>query len=382
MITFEAKELTKALTSMVSVLDIKTTMPALRNIAIESKDGTATLIGTNLENTIVVQMPAKGNDHIGVEGRKLLALVGSVDGEVSLTADDKDWVSVKMPNGKARIPGVGVSQLPESPDMDFSTGAKLKVSMLKDALHFAGFSAERIDKGFTYESHALLKFANNQLEIASTNARLLSVATIDCEYTNEVEVTIPSSCLPLLIRTLSTAESEDLTILLHVNLMGVSIGATKLFLRLSAAKLPNYHLVVDAEYLILLKADVTELRKAHTALIGFLPEERVDTIEWQISKETLTLSRVQQTASGEFTVPVIADAEFETAYQGRYLMEILKRLSGNVTFCFRKGIDTNKIENYMLRANVEDNGVKASMILASNRSARQIAKTKKAGESK
>lgn len=238
MFTINREWLGRELVILQSVAEKKGTIPVLQ-FALFSFDGTNLVItATDLDVTLVCQIPAEGESWSGcVPLKPLASLVRLFSGDVRFTPKPKDRIEVTSGTSKHLLPSLPATSFPATPVLAKTTTAVISGPTLREGL------ARVLPCVTTEESRYTLagvqfETKGDKLQLVATDSHRLGVAELPCE--TEMKVLIPL----VGIRALARLESESVEMESDTNHARFKCDHRILITRLLVGQFPNWEMIV------------------------------------------------------------------------------------------------------------------------------------------
>jgi DNA polymerase-3 subunit beta len=286
----------------VSGRDVK---PALRNIKAVAESQRLTLIGTDLELGIRLDLK---NVRVGQPGAALLPagrliaiLSETADEELALQGSDSEVV-VRSSTGVFDMPGEDLAGFPDVPDFDAKAYHEITASVLKELIRRTLFAAAPEGNAhFLATTGVLWELEGDSVTLVATDGRRLAIATGQAKAhgghsTAERKgrkgepdlAVIPGKAMTLLARLLSDPD-QVVRVAIRPNDVLVKTEHAVLYTRLLDGRFPSYRQVIPtkATFHVPLTAApmMNGIRQA-----AVLNDEDSQGVHFQFTKRKLTLS--------------------------------------------------------------------------------------------
>ena len=142
-IEFQRDSFGKALQSVGTVVEKKTTMPILGNILLEAKGDRLQISATDLEIGIQATCPVRvlTEGRVCVPARSLIDIVRELpDEKGTLRKGDNEWLVVESGKAQFRVVGMVADEFPKMQPKDKFKFSKLRVETLKHGIEKTGFA--------------------------------------------------------------------------------------------------------------------------------------------------------------------------------------------------------------------------------------------------
>lgn len=318
----------------------------LQNILLEfdPSEGIIRATATDLEIAVVVEIPAtvKIQGSTTLPGKKLQETIRELpEGEISLTGNDKNTMTLKCGKARAVIKGIGREEYPGlpvlsdgakgAPQIDGAMAFKAQASVLKNAIKKTIVAASH-DEARQFLTGASLVITAKKTEFVATDGHRLAICDFKTETKlkkgDEINVIIP-------LRILSELSSN----LPDDGIVEVQVGDTQIlfvsesgiyYSRLVAEKFPDYEKIIpkstDRKIAISRRDLIDALRcvspfsnpRTHAVLVSIKSDRLI------IKAETPEFGEGQD----EVEADIKGGSALDISFNSNYLMDGLKVLKG------------------------------------------------------
>ncbi|MBL4888732.1 MAG: DNA polymerase III subunit beta [Candidatus Lindowbacteria bacterium] len=318
----------------------------LQNILLEfdPSEGIIRATATDLEIAVVVEIPAtvKIQGSTTLPGKKLQETIRELpEGEISLTGNDKNTMTLKCGKARAVIKGIGREEYPGlpvlsdgakgAPQIDGAMAFKAQASVLKNAIKKTIVGASH-DEARQFLTGASLVITAKKTEFVATDGHRLAICDFKTETKlkkgDEINVIIP-------LRILSELSSN----LPDDGIVEVQVGDTQIlfvsesgiyYSRLVAEKFPDYEKIIpkstDRKIAISRRDLIDALRcvspfsnpRTHAVLVSIKSDRLI------IKAETPEFGEGQD----EVEADIKGGSALDISFNSNYLMDGLKVLKG------------------------------------------------------
>lgn len=322
-----SSSLLKHLQQISGVINANTVLPILEDFLFEIEDKKLSVVATDLETVMRVQMDveSKVNGKVCIPAKILLDTLKNI-AEQPLTFNiDKNFsVEITSDNGKYKVMGENPDNFPKEPSADDTTGFNMTSSALLTAINKTLFavSGDDLRPAMTGVYFELTK---DYVQFVATDAhRLVRYKRLDTKASKADSFIVPKKPLNLLKNALPDNDDE-LTISYNSNHLFVQHGSTQMICRLIDARFPDYKVVIpgDNPYkLIVSKADFQgALRR-----VNVFSNKSTNQVALNISGSELQLAAqdVDFSFEGNERMNCQYDGEdLQIAFNAKFLIEML-----------------------------------------------------------
>lgn len=293
-LTIEQSKLAEILETAYLAISPKPTDPILGNILlIADEDGIVSATGTNLNLTIHTTTTANVeiSGQVALPAKLLTDTVSNVKGEITLEVENQACI-ITHNSGKCRLIGGKSDEFPTLPKTENPTEINLSAKKLQAALEGTLYCASS-DETKLVLTGVNFKIDTNKWQAASTNSHKLALVTgtLDSEYSDPINFTVPGKSLGELNKILSqSADTSVCNILLSDRTIEFSLPNTKLISRLLEGEYPKINSLIPRSF----EYEFTLERKGfESALkrVSYLAErkQKVVKILWELEATQATL---------------------------------------------------------------------------------------------
>jgi DNA polymerase-3 subunit beta len=255
-----SSSLLKHLQQISGVINANTVLPILEDFLFEIEDKKLSVVATDLETVMRVQMDveSKVNGKVCIPAKILLDTLKNIaEQPLTFNIDKSFSVEITSDNGKYKVMGENPDNFPKEPSADDTTGFNMTSGSLLTAINKTLFavSGDDLRPAMTGVYFELTK---DYVQFVATDAhRLVRYKRTDTKASKVDSFIVPKKPLNLLKNALPDNEDE-LTISYNSNHLFVQHGSTQMICRLIDARFPDYKVVIPADNpykLIVSKAD-------------------------------------------------------------------------------------------------------------------------------
>ena len=321
-----------SLSAVVGVVERRHTLPILSNLLLEKKNGTLTVLATDLELQVSTKMncPEAGEDFaITIAARKLFDIVRALPDAARIKLDTRDS-QVVVSAGKSRFT---LQTLPAADFPRVETGAglgeviRLPQKTLKRLLQLVQFAMASQDIRY-YLNGMLLVQDGTRLRVVATDGHRLSYVETALETGAEAsEVIIPRKTVVELSKLLSDVD-DPVELRIGANQVTITLSGTELVTKVVDGKFPDYNRVIPASQPRHLKANRQSVIQA-LQRAAILSNEKFRGVRLVMSENTLGIvcnNNEQEEAADE--IEVSYDGEpLDVGFNVTYLLDGLGALN-------------------------------------------------------
>lgn len=326
-LTISREKLQEGLAAVIASIPVKTTLPVLANILVETTERGIKLSGTDLDIAVSTEVNAdiESAGAVTIPARKLAEIARELPpSPVKITAVGEQRVTLECGRSRFKLLGLPRDEFPTFPSISFGESWRIKSSDLQKLISHTVFAVS------TEESRPILngvlwELKPDKMAMIATNGHRLAKMEISVESNTgpSHDLIVPPKALEQ-VRRLFPAE-EELEIARGENHIGFRSPFTSVFSRLIEGPYPNYELVIPHDN------DRTAIADK-AALVGALKRMSViasdQTHRIRLSFNTGMVKFSVQTpdlgeAQDELPVRYNGD-QLDIGFNASYLLEILR----------------------------------------------------------
>ncbi len=330
------KTLLNALSAVIGVIERKTTIPILANILLEaSPDGTLTLSGTNLDQSITMRTSAqvRGEGSLTIPALKFYDYMKVLAGdEVRLLQQENNWVQIRCGRSKTKMVGMGRQQYPALPtpakDAPISV---FQAGVLRTMIEKVMPSVSQEESRYALNG-ALLKFTNGRVEMISTDGHRLAHISKSGAFEGETgHFLIPGPALRELYKLIAVVGAESVCVENDEKTLFFKIGLDTVFSsRRMSGQFPNYDAVIPEADGVGVILDVATMNAALARCLVFSPSESRFVALTTTENELRIRSAAPDIGETEESIDILHGKPLTVGFNGEYLKDLFGMVSENV----------------------------------------------------
>ncbi len=337
----ESQLLLKNLQSVGRILSPNKFMPIVaENILYEVENNKLTLVGTDLETTMVAQFELSesvGNGKVVIP-YKIIAETLKTFPEVRFTFNISEQNEIEMLAGDAiyNFVGLPADEFPTLPKLENATSFNMPTKVLVDAIKKTIYATGQPDAR-PIMTGVLCELKPEYITFVGTDGRCLAryrnnkIQTgLDCSFV------LPKKPISTIKEIFSTLDG-DVRIDFSNDSVAFTIDGMYVFSKLIEGKYPNYEAVIPANNKNIMEVERLPLMQNLSSLAPFT-NQLTHQIRFKITAKELTLAAEDKDLSlkkGKVVLPCSFEMEneetdtFEIGFSSKILQEILKNLDTN-----------------------------------------------------
>ncbi|MDD5449894.1 MAG: DNA polymerase III subunit beta [Candidatus Omnitrophica bacterium] len=312
---------------------LKSTLPILSNILLETKKDTIRLTATDLDigiiNDVAVKIEMEGA--VTIPAKRFFDIIKETpqDKEIIISAKKNNIVNIECENLFFKLIGLPKEEFPKLPEFKDKDSVVIPQQLLKKMLTMTSF-AMSYDQTRYVLNGSLFMIGPKTLKVAATDGRRLAVAEGAVQAPKEFEkapknVIIPAKAVSELLRTLGGGDNVKMTF--SENQALFNLGQTTIISRLVEGEFPKYEQVIPKEAKDKLKVSSGKLFLA-VKRASILTNQESQAIKLELFKDRLVVSKVTpELGESREELPVeYGGPGLVIGFNPNYLLDALKNL--------------------------------------------------------
>src|SRR6185436_17649688 len=244
-----SSSLLKQLQHISGVINANTVLPILEDFLFEVEKGKLTVVATDLETVMRVQLDidAKDTGKVCIPAKILLDSLKNLPDQLLAFNIDKNFaVEITSDNGKYKVMGENPDNFPKAPAADDTTSFTLTASALITAINKTLFATSNDDLRPAMTG-VFFELDKKGLQCVATDAhRLVRYRRTDVKCPKADSFIVPRKPLNL-VKTAIPSTEDEITISYNSNHLFVKHGTTQMSCRLIDARFPDYKVVIPTD---------------------------------------------------------------------------------------------------------------------------------------
>ena len=312
------------------VVPVRSTLPILTCVLLNVEDSKLIISSTDIEVTIrsEVDVSNSENGSVVIQSKLLNDIIGVLpQGELTLSSDDKDFVTIECSSGTYSIAGKSPEDFPAAPILENGESIDIDNEMMHRIIEKTAFavSADMLRPALT---GVLFEFKDNKLTTVATDGHRLAKLTIDKKtgIKEDKRIIIPKKFLSLILNALSG--SDENSFIVTENHVMMTLGNTKFFTRIIDEKYPDYNSVIPTENDKELNVDVEKFLSS-AVRVAIFANKTTQQIKLSVSNNNMKISSADPESGGSGSENIdckYSGEEIEIGFNSEYLKDILRQI--------------------------------------------------------
>jgi len=322
-----SSQLLKQLQHINGVINANTVLPILEDFLFEVEAGKLTVVATDLETVMRIQMDieARESGKVCIPAKILMDSLKNIpDQPLTFTIDKNFGIEITSDNGKYKVMGENPDNFPKEPTADDTTSFTMPSGALVTAINKTLFAVSNDDLRPAMTG-VYFELDKEFIQFVATDAhRLVRYKRTDVSCPRADSFIVPRKPLNLLKSALPDSDDE-ITVSYNSNHLFVKHGTTQMSCRLIDARFPDYKVVIPTDNPYRLVLDKSLFQSA-LRRISVFSNKSTNQVALNISGSELQLAAqdVDFSFEGNERMKCQYDGEDLTiAFNARFLIEML-----------------------------------------------------------
>jgi DNA polymerase-3 subunit beta len=322
-----SSSLLKQLQHISGVINANTVLPILEDFLFEVEKNKLTVVATDLETVMRVQLDieAKDSGKVCIPAKILIDSLKNIPEQPLTFNIDKNFgVEITSDNGKYKVMGENPDNFPKEPAADDTTSFTMTASSLVTAINKTLFATSNDDLRPAMTG-VFFELDKKGLQFVATDAhRLVRFKLKDVTTPKGDNFIVPRKPLNLL-KAAIPANEDEITLSYNNNHLFVKQGTTQMSCRLIDARFPDYKVVIPADNPYRLTVNKADFQSA-LRRVSVFSNKSTNQVALSISGSELQLAAQDIDFSFEGTERMKCQYNGEDiviAFNARFLIEML-----------------------------------------------------------
>lgn len=320
-------QLLKHLQQISGVLNSNTVLPILLDFLFEIKDNQLTIVGTDLETVVKVNLKieAKEQGRVCIPARILLDSLKNIPEQpLTFTIDSSYAVEITSDTGKYKVMGENPDNFPKEPTAEESTSFKMPSTVMHTIINKCLFAASN-DNLRPAMSGVYFDLSPAGLTTVATDAhRLVKFVRSDISSKESASFIVPRKPLNLM-KSILPVSDEELTVSFNDKHLFVRQGDSEIVCRLIDARFPDYKVVIPPDNPYKLTVDKDDFQNA-LRRVSVFSNKSTNQVALSISGSELQMEAqdIDFSFEGNERMSCSYDGEdMKIAFNAKFLIEML-----------------------------------------------------------
>ena len=312
---------------------LKSTLPILSNILVETTKEGVRLTATDLDIGIINDVPLKVEMEgaVTIPAKKFFDIIKEIpqDKQIAISAKKNNIITIECENLFFKLIGLPKEEFPRLPEFKDKESIIIPQPLLKRMLAMTSF-AMSFDQTRYVLNGSLFVMGPKTIRVVATDGRRMSMVESALQLPKDFEknpkqIIVPAKAIAELLKTLGT--EGDAKIIISENQALFNLGSTTIISRLIEGEFPKYEQVVPKESKDKLKVSRESLLLA-VKRASILTSQESQAIKLEIFKDKLVISKVTpELGESREELPVsYSGPGLVIGFNPGYLLDVLKNM--------------------------------------------------------
>ncbi len=329
--TVSKDDFSPLLQKVASVIPMRTSLPMLYNIVIESGKNKITVKATDLDISIRGECKAevKNKGKIAIQGKVLSDFIREYTEEEINISGDEGHIEIKSKRGKYSFSGVSEEEFPKLPDIDVKNVVEIPGGVIRRMVRKSQLAVARDDSRPAL-SGILWRGKGEEMVMVATNGHLLSKVSYS-GFKNakfNFDVIVPPKAFDNFLKLYGDSE-DDVKVAFSKDILFFLLDEVILTARLIEGPYPNFEQVIptnnDKKIIIDKEMFLQLIRQSSILASNITHQIKLSFSSLGTVKISATNFDIGTQAEDEMDVDYKGD-DLEIAYNSNYLLDILKHI--------------------------------------------------------
>lgn len=347
------RDLTEGLNSVQKAVSVKTTLPILKGILIETDGEFLKLTGNDLNLGIEARIPAIIEEHgsVVVSSRIFGEIVRKLpETRLNFTVDESHQVSIDCEHSSFNLLGQSGVEFPELPQVEdsesFTLGQELFRSMIRQTI----FAISQ-DEARPILTGVLVEADKGEMSMVAIDGYRLALRKAEIDPSITKRAVIPGKTLSELSRLMTGENDEKVKISMSERHILFEIDDIRIVSRLLEGEFIKYGQIIPKEKKSLIVTNVTDLTNAIERASLMAREGKNSSIRFTIKDDLMTIRSNVEIGSVREELGIELEGEdIEIGFNPRYMLDALKIMESDsvvlemttpVSPCIMKPVDSD-----------------------------------------
>ncbi|MDF2384231.1 DNA polymerase III subunit beta [Nostoc ellipsosporum NOK] len=325
--------LLKQLQHISGVINANTVLPILEDFLFEIDKNTLTVVATDLETVMRVQLDveAKDSGRVCIPAKILIDSLKNIpDQPLTFTIDKNFGIEITSDNGKYKVMGENPDNFPKEPAADDTSSFNMTATALVTAIGKTLFATSTDDLRPAMTG-VFFELDKKGIQFVATDAhRLVRYKRTDASCPKSDTFIVPRKPLNLL-KTAIPDNEDEITLSYNGNHLFVQHGTTRMSCRLIDARFPDYKVVIPSDNPYRLTVNKSDFQSA-LRRISVFSNKSTNQVALSISGSELQLTAQDVDFSFEGNERMKCQYNGEDlviAFNAKFLIEMLNAAEGD-----------------------------------------------------
>lgn len=322
-------KLSKSLNIVSRGISVRTTLPILKGILLDVKDGTLTISSSDLDISIIrsMKIDSSENGKVVVNAKIFTDIIKKLpSADIEFTVREENKIEIKCLNTDFEIICISPDEFPTIPTTSFDDAMSFHKETFKELIRRTQFAAHS-DESRGVISGILIEMEKSCLKMVAIDGYRMAINKEETVIEHENSFVISARIMGELSKIISDSqdESDIIKIKKNGNNLSALIGNNEVNLRIMDGDFLKYNEMVPSDSSIHVKIDRRSLNEAIDRASIFSIEGQNNLIKLNIKDDLMEISSRSQDGSVIEDVMIEKKGgDIEIGFNAKYLIDILK----------------------------------------------------------
>ena len=333
--TCSRQDLAKSLNIVSKAVSVRTTIPSLKGIMMEVKDGALIMTASDMDITIQdrIQVEQAEAGSVIVPAKLFGDVVRKLAGEeIAISADESSTIEVKCLNSDFILTGIQADEFVNIKNTDANaTELVLDRHVFSEMVKSTSFAAS-IDQTKGVITGILTELDNDHLRMVAIDGYRMAIATAPAVSQEAKKIIISARIMNEIVKILADteerAEEETMKITVDAKSAVLETGKTKVIMRLIAGDFIRYQDIIPHESAIRVFVNRKELAESVDRASLLSKEGRNNLIKLAIRDNVLTITSRSEEGNVKEDVLIQKEGDdLDIGFNAKYMTDMLRAIN-------------------------------------------------------
>ncbi len=321
------KNLSNAVNIVQKAVSTKTTLPILKGILLEAKNGNLKLVGNDLdigiENHFKTDVIREGS--IVISSKIFTDIVRKLpSADIEIEVDDDNNVYIRCENSDFKLVGQPAEEFPDLPYVEEYNTYSIDQDLLRNMIRQTIFAASQ-DETRPILTGSLIEIVNNEISMVAIDGYRLALRKAYIDSSVDNKAVIPSKTLSEVNRILGNESEGTINISFTDKHILFSLDETKIVSRLLEGEFINYKQIIPRENESKAKVKTKDFLDSIERASLLAKEGKNNLIKLSIKDDIMSISSNVEIGSVKEDVRIELEGnDLDIGFNSKYLIEALK----------------------------------------------------------
>ena len=359
----EKEKILKALNSVTKAVAIRTTMPILEGILIQTNDKEIKLTTYDLEIGIeyVMECEVQEQGSTVINAIMFSEIIRKLpDTEIYISVNDKNLLEIECEGSLYKLATMNPDEFPELPKIEVENSIEVEQNTLKNMIRRTIFAVSTEESRPIFTG-CLFEIENNKLNVVAVDGFRLALRSIYLnKQTNDFSAVIPGKTLNEVNKIISDS-FEPVKIGVAKNQALFEMDNCKIVTRILDGEFLNYKNVIPSNWETRMKVNKSSLQNSFERIslisASSVEKEKKYPVKVQVDIGKVVISCTNQTGDAKEELYVSTEGKnLEAGFNPKYFLDSLKAIDdeevyvefgSSISPCLIKSVDNNEY-TYMI----------------------------------